>query len=199
MANTPSTMLALGTPAPDFTLLEPKTGSTVSKQDFAGNPLLVLFICNHCPFVKHVAPELTRLANDYRDRVAVVAISSNDVANYPDDAPEKMAAEADHWGYPFPYLYDETQAVAQAYTAACTPDLFLFDANHELFYRGQLDDTRPYRISSGNYDDRNGAANGQDLRAALDALLAGQAPPADQRPSMGCNIKWKPGKAPAYA
>ncbi|MEM1212125.1 MAG: thioredoxin family protein [Planctomycetota bacterium] len=201
MVNTASTMLPLGSPAPDFTLPDtrPRNEATVSKGDFAGRPLLVLFICNHCPFVKHVASELTRLANDYADRVGIVAISANDADAYPADAPDKMADEAEQWGYPFPYLYDQTQAVAAAYTAACTPDLFLFDADHTLFYRGQLDDTRPYRISSGNYDARNGAAHGQDLRAALDALLAGQDPPANQRPSLGCNIKWKPGNAPAYA
>lgn len=198
MAMTPSTMLDLGTDAPGFTLPEPKTGSTVNKTDFAGRPLLVMFICNHCPFVKHVAPELKRLGDDYGDRVALVAIQSNDVAGYPDDAPDKMAEETEARGYTFPYLFDENQDVAKAYTAACTPDFFLFDADHKLAYRGQLDDTRPYRISSGNYDDRNGAANGSDLRKAIDAVLDGRSPSEKQMPSIGCNIKWKPGGEPAY-
>ncbi|MEM1027586.1 MAG: thioredoxin family protein [Planctomycetota bacterium] len=197
MAQTPSTMLALGTPAPDFTL--PDTdGTAVYLDQFRGQPVLVMFICNHCPFVHHVAPELARLSRDYADRLGMVAIQSNDVASYPDDAPEKMAAEKARRGYTFPYLFDEDQSVAKAYTAACTPDFFLFDEDHKLVYRGQLDSTRPYRISSGNYDDRNGAANGADLRAALDALLAGEPVPAEQWPSIGCNIKWKPGNEPAY-
>ena len=194
MALTPSTMLELGTEAPDFAL--PDTdGNTIKKENFRG-PLLVMFICNHCPFVKHVAPELARIGHDYGDKVGIVAIMSNDVENYPDDAPDKMNAEKEARGYPFPYLYDQSQAVAQAYTAACTPDFFLFDADHKLVYRGQLDDTRPHRISSGNYDARDGEANGRDLRAALDAVLAGKTPSAQQKPSMGCNIKWKPGHEP---
>ncbi|MEM1107625.1 MAG: thioredoxin family protein [Planctomycetota bacterium] len=196
MAQTPSTMLALDTPAPGFAL--PDTdGSTVSLSDFSGRPVLVMFICNHCPFVHHVAPELVRLKADYGDQLGVVAIQSNDVANYPDDAPDKMAAEKTKRGYTFPYLYDADQSVAKAYTAACTPDFFLFDRDHKLVYRGQLDSTRPYRISSGNYDDRNGAANGEDLRAALDALLAGKEIPGKQWPSIGCNIKWIAGNEPA--
>lgn len=194
MALTPSTMLELGTAAPDFAL--PDTdGQTVSREDYAGKPLLVMFICNHCPYVIHVADELARIGRDYGVEagggVGIVAIMSNDVASYPDDSPQKMKEEKAKRGYGFPYLYDESQAVAQAYTAACTPDLFLFDANHKLAYRGQLDDTRPHRISSGNYDARDGQADGTDLRAALDAVLAGQAPAEDQKPSMGCNIKWK--------
>ncbi len=194
MSLTPSAMLELGTPAPDFAL--PDTdGSTVTRDSFAGRPLLVMFICNHCPYVKHVAPQLKRLGDDYADRVGIVAVMSNDVDNYPDDSPEKMKAEKADRGYAFPYLYDADQAVAKAYGAACTPDFFLFDADHRLFYRGQLDETRPHRISSGNYDDRDGRATGRDLRAALDALLAGDPAPADQRSSMGCNIKWKPGHA----
>ncbi len=198
MALTPSTMLELGTAAPDFAL--PDTdGNTVSRGDFAGRPLLVMFICNHCPYVKHVAPELKRVGDDYGQNVAVVAIQSNDVANYPDDSPAKMKQEKAERGYAFPYLYDESQQVAKAYTAACTPDFFLFDAGHRLAYRGQLDETRPHRISSGNYDDRNGLANGKDLRAALDQVLAGQSVTVEQVPSMGCNIKWKPGNEPAYA
>ena len=199
MVQTASTMLALGTAAPDFSL--PDTdGQVVSLSDLSGDgkPLLVMFICNHCPFVIHVAPELARLGADYADRVDVVAISSNDVEHYPDDSPEKMKQEKAKRAYGFPYLYDADQSVAKAYTAACTPDFFLFDAEHKLAYRGQLDDTRPHRISSGNYDDRNGAANGRDLRAAIDAVLAGEAVAEKQYPSMGCNIKWKPGNAPAY-
>ncbi|MEM9419611.1 MAG: thioredoxin family protein [Planctomycetota bacterium] len=197
MAQTPSTMLALGTPAPDFALAD-TDGSTVSRSDFAGKPLLVMFICNHCPFVIHVAPELARLAGDYGDKIGIVAIQPNDVANYPADAPDKMAEEKIKRHYTFPYLYDADQSVAKAYTAACTPDFFLFDADHKLAYRGQLDSTRPYRISSGNYDDRNGAAQGEDLRAALDALLSGQPVSEKQWPSIGCNIKWIPGNEPAY-
>ena len=146
----------------------------------------------------HVAPELARLANDYGQKIGVVAIQSNDVANYPDDAPEKMKEEKEKRGYAFPYLYDQDQSVAKAYTAACTPDFFLFDAEHRLVYRGQLDATRPFRISSGNYDDRNGAADGKDLRAALDAVLAGTPVPEKQYPSIGCNIKWIPGNEPGY-
>lgn len=199
MAMTPSTMMELGTPAPGFSLSD-TDGTTVSRDDFAGKPLLVMFICNHCPFVKHVADELARLGNAYQPKgVGVVAIMSNDVENYPDDSPEKMAEEKQRRHYPFPYLFDADQSVAKSYTAACTPDFFLFDAGHKLAYRGQLDETRPHRIASGNYDDRDGAAHGGDLRAALDAVLTGNAPDADQAPSMGCNIKWKPGNAPAYA
>lgn len=197
MAQTNSTMLALGTVAPDFSL--PDTdGNTVSLSNFAGSPLLVMFICNHCPFVHHIAPELARLAADYGDQVGMVAIQSNDVKTYPDDAPDKMAEEKAKRGYTFPYLFDADQSVAKAYTAACTPDFFLFDAGHQLAYRGQLDSTRPYRISSGNYDDRNGAANGEDLRAAIDAVLAGKPVNEKQWPSMGCNIKWIPGNEPGY-
>lgn len=194
MALTPSTMLPLGTAAPDFSLTD-TAGNTVSREDFVGKPLLVMFICNHCPYVIHVAPELARIGKDYGiasgGEVGIVAIQSNDVENYPDDSPAKMAEEVHKRGYTFPYVYDADQSVAKAYTAACTPDLFLFDADHKLVYRGQLDDTRPHRISSGNYDDREGAANGADLRAALDAVLAGAGPVEKQLPSMGCNIKWK--------
>ena len=197
MALTPSTMLELGTPAPDFSL--PDTdGETVALEHFRGKPLLVMFICNHCPYVKHVAPELKRIGDDYSGRVDVVAIQSNDVEHYPDDSPEKMKQEKAERGYGFPYLFDGDQAVAKAYTAACTPDFFLFDAQHKLAYRGQLDPTRPHRISSGNYDDRDGAADGRDLRAALDQVLAGETVTVAQVPSMGCNIKWKPGQEPTY-
>ncbi len=191
MALTPSTMMPLGTTAPDFSLTDTVSGDTVTRDDFAGRPMLVMFICNHCPYVKHVAAELAQLGRDYADRVGIVAISSNDAQAYPEDSPEKMKAEAAARGYEFAYLFDQTQEVAQAYTAACTPDFFLFDAQHRLFYRGQLDASRPHRISSGNYDDRDGQANGEDLRAALEAVLAGGDPPREQRPSMGCGIKWK--------
>lgn len=197
MADTPSTMLALGTPAPGFSLPDTE-GRTVALEDFSGQPVLVMFICNHCPFVHHVAPELVRLAADYPDRLGIVAIQSNDIENYPDDSPEKMKQEKAKRGYAFPYLFDVDQSVAKAYTAACTPDFFLFDADHKLVYRGQLDGTRPYRISSGNYDARNGEADGKDLRAALDAVLAGGEVSGRQLPSIGCNIKWKPGNEPGY-
>lgn len=199
MALTRSTMLELGTEAPGFSL--PDTdGRCISPGQYAGRPLVVMFICNHCPYVKHVAGALAKVAHEYQGRgVAFVAIQSNDVASHPDDAPEKMAQEKAARGYPFPYVYDGTQAVAKAYTAACTPDVFVFDARHKLFYRGQIDDTRPNRISSGNYDSAATPATGADLRGALDAVLAGGAPPAGQKPSMGCNIKWTRGNAPAYA
>ena len=199
MALTPSTMLELGTQAPDFSLSD-TDGSTVSRSDFANQPLVVMFICNHCPYVKHVAKSIAEIAREYQSKgVAFVAIQSNDADAYPDDGPDEMAGEKQSRGYTFPYLYDPSQEIAKAYTAACTPDLFVFDADHKLFYRGQIDETRPNRISSGNYDSSQSPAHGKDLRAALDTLLAGGDPPADQRPSMGCNIKWKPGNAPAYA
>jgi peroxiredoxin len=189
MALTPSTMLPLGTKAPDFRL--PDTGEKmVALGDFRDAPaLLVMFICNHCPYVKHVRPELAKLTREYRDKgVAVVGISANDVAAYPDDRPELMAREKAEAGYTFPYLYDETQEVARAYHAACTPDFFVFDRGRSLVYRGQLDDSRP-----GNAI----PLGGQDLRAALDAVLAGKPVAADQKPSIGCNIKWKPGNEPS--
>lgn len=190
MAETPSTMVPLGTEAPDFSL--PDTDSTtVSRDDFAGAPaLLVLFISNHCPYVKHVQQELARVGGDYSARgVAIVAIGSNDAQRYPDDSPEAMKAEKARVGYPFPYLFDETQDVARAYDAACTPDIFLFDADRRLVYRGQLDDSRP-----GN----NRPVTGRDLRAALDAVLEGRPIPEPQVPSVGCNIKWKPGAGPGW-
>lgn len=188
MAMTPSTMLKLGTSAPDFSLPD-TNGKTVSLADFAGKPLLVMFICNHCPFVKHIRSELAALGKDYSAKLGIVAINSNDVANYPDDSPEKMGLEVASAGYVFPYLFDESQGVATAYKAACTPDFFLFDASHQLVYRGQLDDSRP-----GN----DIPVSGKDLRAALDAVAAGQMPDAEQQPSIGCNIKWKVGNEPAY-
>ena len=191
MALTPSTMLALGTEAPDFDLPDPAGGGRVAKPAPGDKPLLVMFVCNHCPYVVHVADELGRIGADYGDRVDIVAISSNDVENHPDDAPDKMPGFAEAHGWNFPYLFDESQDVARAYTAACTPDLFLFDREHKLAYRGQLDGTRPRRISSGNYDDAEGKANGEDLRAALDGVLVTGIAPNQQKPSMGCNIKWK--------
>ncbi len=190
MVMTPSTMMPLGTLAPDFSLPDTK-GNTVSLKDYSSkNGLVVMFICNHCPFVKHVQKELVRLANDYQRHIGFVAINSNDVDNYPADSPEKMAEDAERLGYPFPYLYDETQEVAKAYSAACTPDFFIFDGNLKLAYRGQLDDSRPGR------DDM--PVTGTDMRTALERLLAGETVPTNQKPSIGCNIKWKPGNAPAY-
>lgn len=198
MSLTPSTMLPLGTPAPDFSLPDTRL-NMVNRADYIGQPLLVVFLCNHCPYVKHLADAFAEFARQYQPRgLAVVAINANDVENYPDDSPEKMAEEVERRGYSFPYLFDETQEVAQAYTAACTPDFFLFDADHKLAYRGQFDDTRPARIQSGVYDSSAEPPTGADLRAAADAVLSGQPVPAEQRPSMGCNIKWKPGNAPAY-
>ncbi|MEQ9454351.1 MAG: thioredoxin family protein [Phycisphaeraceae bacterium] len=195
---TASTMLELGTAAPDFTLAD-TDGSLVTKRDFEGQPLLVMFICNHCPFVKHVAKQLKALGDDYGPKgVGIVAISASDAEAFTDDSPEKIRDEKAARGYPFPYLYDEDQAVAKAYTAACTPDLFLFDAEHKLAYRGQLDDSRPKRIESGVYDFETDPSTGKDLRAALDAVLAGQKPAEKQTPSIGCNIKWKPGNEPTY-
>ena len=190
MVRTPSTMLPLGTAAPDFSLPN-VDGRTVTLADAAGpRGTLVMFICNHCPFVKHVADQLAALGRDCLPRgIGVVAISSNDVSSHPADSPEQMVHEAEERGYVFPYLYDETQEVAHAYHAACTPDFFLFDGDRKLAYRGQLDASRP-----GNEIPVTGA----DLRAAIDALLSGHPVPTEQRPSLGCNIKWKPGNEPAY-
>jgi peroxiredoxin len=188
MAVTPSSMLDLATRAPDFSL--PDTdGRVVSLADLSkAKALLVMFICNHCPFVKHVRGELARLGAEYEPRgVAIVAINSNDALTHPEDAPDEMKLEKRRAGYTFPYLFDETQAVAKAYHAACTPDFFLFDGRQELVYRGQLDASRP-----GN----DVPVTGRDLRAALDAVLAGRPVAPDQRPSIGCNIKWKAGNAP---
>lgn len=190
MVKTASVMLPLGTEAPDFRLPD-FDGRVVSRDDFRGKQgLLVVFMCNHCPFVKHVAAQLSQIGDEYQAKgIGMVGISSNDINSHPDDAPDKMKIEAAEQGYRFPYLYDETQSVAQSYRAACTPDFYLFDAQLKLVYRGQLDETRP---KQGN------AATGKDLRAALDALLAGQEQPQPQRPSIGCNIKWKAGKEPEY-
>lgn len=190
MVMTASTMLTLGTKAPDFSL--PDTlGNIVSLSDFDGaKALLVVFLCNHCPFVKHILNHLIELAKEYqREGVAVVGINSNDVESYPEDRPEMMVKVAREKGFTFPYLYDAAQEVAKSYHAACTPDFFLFDEDRKLVYRGQMDDSRP-----GN----NVPITGADLRAALDAVLEGEQVPEKQRPSMGCNIKWKPGNAPDY-
>ncbi len=191
MARTASTMLPLGTPAPTFELPNCKGGS-VSLDDVKGERgVLIMFICNHCPYVKHVREELARLGKEYQAKgIGIAAISSNDAVAYPDDSPEKMAEEVDAAGYTFPYLYDEDQSVAQAYHAACTPDFFLFDADMVLAYRGQLDGARPKNDEP---------VTGKDLRAALDAVVAGVKPPEDQKPSLGCNIKWKAGNEPAYS
>ena len=188
---TPSTMLPLGTSAPAFSLPDATTGDTVSLSDFDDKPIvLVMFISNHCPYVKHVAAELARIGSDYgRQGVGIVAIGSNDVENYPDDAPPRMIEFAAAQGFTFPYLYEESQEVALAYRAACTPDLYVFDTDRKLVYRGQLDGARP----------GNGVpVDGRDLRAALDAALDGAAVPEPQLPSAGCNIKWKAGNAPDY-
>lgn len=184
MALTESTMLELGTAAPDFALPDVVSGKTVRRDDFRGKKgLLVMFICTHCPYVKHVEQGLAQLGKDYAGKsVGIVAISSNDAENYPDDNPEGLKAQAERLAFRFPYLYDESQAVARAYDAACTPDLYLFDKDFKLVYRGQFDSSRP-----GN----GMPATGEDLRAALDAVLRGEKPTAHQKASIGCNIKWK--------
>ena len=186
-----STMLALGTPAPDFSLADVVTGKPISLETFADkSALLVMFICQHCPFVKHVQAEIARLGQDYGPKnMGIVAISSNSVETHPQDAPEHLKAMAEKLRFTFPYGYDESQAVAKAYTAACTPDFFVFDGDRKLVYRGQLDDSRP-----GN----DIPVTGKDLRAALDAVLVGQAVDPNQQPSIGCNIKWSPGNEPDY-
>lgn len=191
MSLTPSTMLPLGTSAPDFHLPDAASGKAVALADFAAAPaLLVAFICNHCPYVKHVRAGLTQLGRDFQARgAAVVAISANDAGSHPQDGPAAMAAEARAAGYTFPYLYDETQAVAKAYRAACTPDFFLFDQSRRLVYRGQMDGSRP---------GSNLPVTGADLRAALEALFEGKPMAAQQKASIGCNIKWKPGNEPDY-
>ena len=191
MALVPSTMLALDTSAPDFSLPEPATGKTVSLSDFGGTEaLLVVFLSNHCPFVKHLADHFADVAAEYQRRgVAVVGINANDVTTHPDDSPAKMKEEVARRGYTFPYLFDESQEVAKAYRAACTPDFFLFGAEGRLAYRGQYDASRP---SVGV------PVTGADLRAAMDALLAGEAPSAEQTPSVGCNIKWRAGNEPEW-
>ncbi|WP_448560534.1 thioredoxin family protein [Trichothermofontia sp.] len=191
MARTASTMLELGVAAPDFQLPDTVSGQTISLATFADRPvLLVMFICQHCPFVKHVEGELARIGQDYANQgLGIVAISANDVDNYPEDDPTHLKAMAERLGFNFPVCYDATQAVAKAYRAACTPDFFLFDSDRRLVYRGQLDDSRP-----GN----DKPVNGADLRAAIAAVLKGEPVTVDQKPSIGCNIKWKPGNEPDY-
>lgn len=190
MVLTASTMLPIGTQAPTFSLPDTE-GNIVSLADFKGKPaLLVIFMCNHCPYVIHVRDELVRLTTEYQKKgVGIVGISANDVENYSDDSPKRMKEDKARYGYPFPYLYDESQEVAKAYHAACTPDFYVFDRDQELVYRGQLDDSRP-----GN----GKPVTGRDLRAALDAALNGQPASNDQKPSAGCNIKWKKGNEPDY-
>jgi peroxiredoxin len=184
-----STMLPLGTVAPDFRLPD-TNGNLISRSDFTGRPLVVMFICNHCPYVIHLRMGLAQLARDYQDRgVGIVGISSNDAKAYPADGPEKMRDEVRTAGYVFPYLYDESQSVARAYHAACTPDFYVFNHEHRLVYRGQFDDAR-----RGN----SVPVTGKDLRTAVDAVLAGKPVSTDQKPSIGCNIKWKPGNEPDY-
>ncbi len=191
MVLTYSTMLALGTEAPDFSLMDVVSGRPVSLQTFAGKKaFLVMFICRHCPYVQHVKSELARLGKDYAGKdIGVVAVSSNDGDSYPEDMPESLKEMAEELGLSFPFCYDETQQVAKKYTAACTPDFFLFDENKKLVYRGQLDDSRP----------GNGIPlTGKDMRAAIDSLLKGKPVSIIQKPSIGCNIKWKPGNEPGY-
>jgi peroxiredoxin len=193
MARTPSVMVDLGTPAPAFHLPDVVTGNTISLDTFAGKTgLLVMFICRHCPYVKHIQDQLAQLGRDYQNQdLGIVAISSNDAEKYPDDSPESLKEMAKELGFTFPLCYDATQAVAKAYQAACTPDFYLFDRERKLVYRGQFDDSRPK-------SDPPIPVTGKDLRAAIDALLSGQPIPTDQRASIGCNIKWKPGNEPDY-
>jgi peroxiredoxin len=190
MVKTASTMLPLGSPAPEFNLRN-VDGRMVSLADFQDAPaLVVMFICNHCPFVKHLADDLAQFGRDCQDKgAAVVAINSNDTAAYPEDSPEQMIHEVENRGYTFPYLYDEDQSVARKYRAACTPDFYVFDNNHHLVYRGQFDSSRP---GSGV------PVTGEDLRAAVDAVIGGQEVAREQKPSIGCNIKWKSGMEPDY-
>lgn len=190
MVLTPSTMLPLGTLAPDFSLPD-SSGKTVSLSDFSEAPaLLIVFMCNHCPYVIHLKKDLAELAREYAQRgVATIAINANDLENYPQDGPEKMAEDKEKFGYPFPYLMDESQETAKAYRAACTPDFYVFDKDRRLAYRGQFDDSRP-----GNEK----PITGRDIRTALDAVLEGRSVEGNQVASMGCNIKWKPGNQPDY-
>ncbi len=189
MVKTESRMLELGTQVPAFSLPD-TTGDIVDLSMYEGRPLLVMFICNHCPYVRHIRSQVALLGNEYLSKgVGVVAINSNDSEAYPDDSPAAMVAQKVEFGYEFPYLIDESQAGAKAFSAACTPDFFLFGADHLLVYRGQLDDSRP---------SNDIAVTGRDLRSALDAVLAGQPVSSKQLPSMGCNIKWRPGNEPAY-
>lgn len=191
MAKTASMMLELGTAAPNFSLPDVVSGEIVTLESFTGKPaLLVMFICQHCPFVKHIEEELARIGKDYAAKgLASVAISANSIETHPSDAPTELKAQADRLGFNFPYCFDASQTIAKAYSAACTPDFFLFAGDRQLVYRGQLDDSRP-----GN----NKPVDGKDLRAAIDAVLAGKAPATTQVPSIGCNIKWAPGNEPSY-
>jgi len=191
MVKTASTMLELGTKAPNFNLPDTVSGRTISLDTFADKKaLLIMFICQHCPFVQHVQSELARIGKDYMAQgLGIIAISSNSVETHPDDAPEKLKAMAEAQGFNFPFCYDETQEVAKTYTAACTPDFFLFDSTRALVYRGQLDDSRP-----GN----DQPVNGKDLRAAIEKVLADEPIGPEQKPSIGCNIKWAPGNEPPY-
>jgi len=191
MSKTQSSMVELGTVAPPFELVDAVSGKAMGRDDIAasadGRGLLVMFICVHCPYVKHVEAGLAEIGRDYAGKIAIAAISSNDVVAYPQDSPAEMRAQAERLGFQFPYLFDETQEVARAYEAACTPDFFLFDADLKLVYRGQLDDSRPRRGDFGN----DIPVTGKDLRAAMDAVLAGKHPDTNQRSSIGCNIKWR--------
>lgn len=191
MARTPSQMIDLGTEAPDFSLPDVVSGKTISLDDFPdAKGFMIAFICNHCPFVQLIRHEFARYGREYTDKgIAVIAINSNDIHAHPEDGPDAMRDDARRFGYAFPYCLDEDQSVAKTYQAACTPDLYLFDADRKLVYRGQFDGARP-----GN----DVPVTGADLRAATDALLAGRAIPEDQKASLGCNIKWKPGNEPAY-
>ena len=191
MARTPSTMLELGTSAVDFSLIEPATKKNVSLEDFKGQAVLIAFICNHCPYVVLIKEAFAQFAKEYQAKgLQVIAINANDVENYPDDSPDKMAEDTKTFGYTFPYLYDETQETALQYQAACTPDFFMFDADHRLYYRGQFDNARP---NAGII------STGEDMRNAADDLLAGKTSLETQKASLGCGIKWKEGNAPEYA
>ena len=190
MSKTPSTMLELGTSAPDFALLEPATGKQLKRSDYSGKPLLVVFSCNHCPYVLHILKQFSDYAKKYQQKgLSIVMINANDVGNYEADSPEKMIELITEYDFTFPYLYDETQQVATAYKAACTPDLFLFDDQHKLVYRGQFDASRPGTDTP---------VTGEDLVQATDALINNQSLTAEQIPSLGCNIKWKQGNEPDY-
>ncbi len=190
MSLTPSTMLPIGTKAPDFILPDP-TGKQIALSDFSEAPAtFIIFMCNHCPYVKHLQKQLTEIAREFQDKgVAVIAINSNDTENYTDDSPKEMAKEIKKFDYTFPYLFDETQEIAKAYRAACTPDFYVFDGDQKLAYRGQFDASRP-----GNSLPINGA----DIKNALNSILNGEPVSTDQKPSIGCSIKWRPGNAPEY-
>jgi thiol-disulfide isomerase/thioredoxin len=187
MSRTQSAMVQLGTVAPAFELPDVITGKALGRDDVAKKGLLVMFICVHCPYVKHVEQELARIGQDYEGKIGIAAICSNDTVAYPQDGPEEMKAQAQRLGFRFPYLFDETQEAARSYEAACTPDFFLFDAGMKLVYRGQLDDSRPRRGDAGN----DIPVTGKDLRQAMDDVIAGKRPDTNQRTSLGCNIKWK--------